>query len=252
MRKIYEIAKAELQTLFYSPVAWLIIVIFVFQISLIFSSVLETMVTTTMMGYQNSALTMKIFANPMGNGLLFQVQNYLYLYIPLLTMGLMSREFSSGSIKLLYSSPVTNAQIIFGKYICYPLTLIEDTGLIVRLSGRNAYMPTYLDGYLELQVENLKEDYKVWTTNNVVATNLLSNPELIEVLNSISPNDFLENVFLCINSNGLKIALNFNESVMEVPTEAPINGTPYQEYKAELDKVIQIIDIIEKSNCSNK
>ena len=141
---------------------------------------------------------------------------------------------------------------IFGKYICYPLTLIEDTGLIVRLSGRNAYMPTYLDGYLELQVENLKEDYKVWTTNNVVATNLLSNPELIEVLNSISPNDFLENVFLCINSNGLKIALNFNESVMEVPTEAPINGTPYQEYKAELDKVIQIIDIIEKSNCSNK
>lgn len=141
---------------------------------------------------------------------------------------------------------------IFGKYICYPLTLIEDTGLIVRLSGRNAYMPTFLDGYLELQVENLKEDYKVWTTNNVVATNLLSNPELIEVLNSISPNDFLENVFLCINSNGLKIALNFNESVMEVPTEAPINGTPYQEYKAELDKVIQIIDIIEKSNCSNK
>ena len=134
MRKIYEIAKAELQTLFYSPVAWLIIVIFVFQISLIFSSVLETMVTTTMMGYQNSALTMKIFANPMGNGLLFQVQNYLYLYIPLLTMGLMSREFSSGSIKLLYSSPVTNAQIIFGKYISmlvYALLLTFIVGVYV-------------------------------------------------------------------------------------------------------------------------
>lgn len=45
------------------------------------------------------------------------MQQYLYLYIPLLTMGLMSRELSSGSIKLLYSSPVTNTQIILGKYL---------------------------------------------------------------------------------------------------------------------------------------
>lgn len=42
--------------------------------------------------------------------------DYLYLYVPLLTMGLMSREFGSGSIKLLYSSPVSNAEIILGKY----------------------------------------------------------------------------------------------------------------------------------------
>lgn len=32
-------------------------------------------------------------------------------------MGLMSRELGSGSINLLYSSPVTNAQIILGKYL---------------------------------------------------------------------------------------------------------------------------------------
>ena len=51
----------------------------------------------------------------------------LYLYIPLLTMGLMSREYSSGSIKLLFSSPVTDSQIIFGKYLSvliYNLVLI--------------------------------------------------------------------------------------------------------------------------------
>ena len=29
----------------------------------------------------------------------------------------MSREYNSGSIKLLYSSPITNAQIIWGKFI---------------------------------------------------------------------------------------------------------------------------------------
>ncbi|HEU4471358.1 MAG TPA: Gldg family protein, partial [Flavisolibacter sp.] len=41
----------------------------------------------------------------------------LYLYLPLLTMGLMSRETSSGSIKLLLSSPVTIKEIILGKYL---------------------------------------------------------------------------------------------------------------------------------------
>ena len=116
MRKIYEVAKTELQTLFYSPIAWLIIIVFVFQISLSFTSALDLRVTQMMLGYRTPMLTQAIFANRIG-GLLFAVQNYLYLYIPLLTMGLMSRELSSGSINLLYSSPVTNSQIILGKYL---------------------------------------------------------------------------------------------------------------------------------------
>lgn len=50
-------------------------------------------------------------------GLLVSMVNNLYLYIPLITMGLMSRELSSGSIKFLYSSPITTTQIILGKYL---------------------------------------------------------------------------------------------------------------------------------------
>lgn len=53
------------------------------------------------------------FGTPLFPGVL----SYLYLYFPLLTMGLMSREFSSGSIKLLYSSPITSTQIVLGKYL---------------------------------------------------------------------------------------------------------------------------------------
>ena len=85
MRKIYEVAKAELQTLFYSPIAWLIIIVFIFQVSLLFTSALELRVTQMLLGYRTPMLTQAIFANPSG-GLLFEVQNYLYLYIPLLTM----------------------------------------------------------------------------------------------------------------------------------------------------------------------
>lgn len=45
------------------------------------------------------------------------IQETIYLYIPLLTMNLMSREYSSGSIKLLYSSPINSIQIITGKFV---------------------------------------------------------------------------------------------------------------------------------------
>ncbi len=63
---------------------------------------------------------------------------HLYLYIPLLTMGLMSREYSSGSIKLLYSSPVSSVQIIFGKFLSmmiYSLILVGDTLFVCRVHG---------------------------------------------------------------------------------------------------------------------
>lgn len=126
MRTIYKIAKTELQTLFYSPVAWLVIVIFIFQTGMTFTNMMDGLVRNQSLGYGVTAATFNIFANTWG-GVFPAVQGYLYLYIPLLTMGLMSREFGSGSIKLLYSSPVTNIQIILGKFLSmmiYGLVLV--------------------------------------------------------------------------------------------------------------------------------
>ena len=125
MKTIFKIAKTELQTLFYSPIAWLILIIFTFQCSMTFSGLIENFVRRESMGYGNWALTLGLYGG--WSGLFTAVQSYLYLYIPLLTMGLMSRELGSGSIKLLYSSPVTNTQIIMGKYLSmmvYALVLI--------------------------------------------------------------------------------------------------------------------------------
>ncbi|MBS7197488.1 MAG: Gldg family protein [Bacteroidales bacterium] len=114
MKTIYKIAKAELQTLFYSPIAWFILIVFAFQTAMMFSARLNELVANEVLGYGNYNITANLFG---GSGLFAVVQGYLYLYIPLLTMSLMSRELGSGAIKLLYSSPVTNAQIILGKYL---------------------------------------------------------------------------------------------------------------------------------------
>jgi ABC-2 type transport system permease protein len=137
MKMIYKIARAELQTLFYSPIAWLILIIFTIQASIGFTNAYGSLVDTQALGYRLSNITMRIFANPY-RGFFTIVQQYLYLYIPLLTMGLMSRELSSGSIKLLYSSPVTNGQIIFGKYlsmVIYSLLLMGTMLVFVIYSG---------------------------------------------------------------------------------------------------------------------
>lgn len=129
MRTIYKIAKAELQNLFYSPIAWLIIILFTFQTGMTITGVFANFARMKALGYELYDITADIFG---GRGSLFLVvQQYLYLYIPLLTMGLMSREFSSGSIKLYYSSPVTNVQLILGKYLSMMLYSLLLMGILV-------------------------------------------------------------------------------------------------------------------------
>ena len=112
MNMIYKIAKTELQMLFYSPVAWLVLIIFTFQSGMIFSGMIEMIEREQAMGYDPLFISSSLF-----NRLFYSVQDYLFLYIPLLTMGLVSRDLSGGTIKLLHSSPMTNTQIILGKFV---------------------------------------------------------------------------------------------------------------------------------------
>ena len=154
MKTIYKMARTELQTLFYSPIAWLILVVFTFQASLVFSNGLAGCVRNQELGYGLYNVTMNVFAG--WRGMFTAMQQYLYLYIPLLTMGLMSRELNSGSIKLLYSSPVTNTQIILGKYLSmmiYNLVLMCVFAvylIFAAITIKSADIPLILSGMLGL------------------------------------------------------------------------------------------------------
>ena len=152
MKTIFKIAKTELRDLFYSPIAWLILIIFTFQTGMLFGGTISEIVKGQSMGYASGNLTLGIFGGQ--RGLFVAVQSYLYLYIPLLTMGLMSRELGSGSIKLLYSSPITNAQIILGKYCSMLIYGLILTGvlLVYAIYGmctiENVDVPVILTGLL--------------------------------------------------------------------------------------------------------
>ena len=110
------IAKIELNTMFYSPVAWLLLLVFAVQVGYSFVEVLGGILDSADLGRTSWSVSQQVFGKSMSS-ILPGIQRYIYLYIPLVTMGLMSREYASGSIKLLYSSPIKNSSIILGKFL---------------------------------------------------------------------------------------------------------------------------------------
>lgn len=134
MKTIMRVAGTELRTLFYSPIAWFVLIVFLVQSGIVYFNLLEMFASQQEMGGIRarfiSNLMSRIFV---GKGALFSsIMQNLYLFIPLLTMGLISRETSSGTIRLLYSSPIKVRDIILGKYLAmmlYSLLLLAIVGL---------------------------------------------------------------------------------------------------------------------------
>ena len=136
IRQTFRVAKIELSSMFYSPVAWLVLIIFALLIGYDYANVFDSQLRAQSLGSGLWNVSSAIY-NSWMTGILKPILRNLYLYIPLITMGLMSREYQSGSIKLLYSSPVKNSSIIFGKYLammCYGAALMSIIGLNVLFS----------------------------------------------------------------------------------------------------------------------
>lgn len=157
MKVIFYIATNELRKLFYSPIAWFVMIIFAFQGAGAFTGVYGYFVhlkNANAQMYIND-VTYTMYASEM-MGLYNAVPPILYLFLPLVTMNAISREKGSGAIKLLYSSPVSNLQIILGKYValvvfCLVLTMeIFFFSLYGILTIPNVDVPTILCGLFGL------------------------------------------------------------------------------------------------------
>ncbi|MGY3211448.1 Gldg family protein [Mucilaginibacter sp. HD30] len=153
MKSIIDVARIELQKMFYSPIAWLILIAFALHTAVLFMLGVNYYINSKELGFPIENITYNLFADPNG-GLIPGLASTLYLYIPLVTMGLLSHEFSSGSINLLYSSPVTNLQIVSGKFLSMMIfnllmvMLIVPEVLFAVINIENFDYPTVLTGLL--------------------------------------------------------------------------------------------------------
>lgn len=158
MKKVIKIAKLELSNLFYSPIAWFVLIVFLFQAGFTFIHGTQDLLQSKNMSGKDDIfgfLTGYIYNNSQ-NSLFHVMLDKLFLYLPLLTMGLISKEVSNGTISLLYSSPLKVRQIVFGKFLAmvgYNLVLI---GVLV-LFGIAGFcfiphldIPLFLSGLLSI------------------------------------------------------------------------------------------------------
>jgi len=118
MRNVWAICKREIKSYFYSPIAYVVIVMFgviagwFFFTSMSFYSLLSFQsMQNPYIRYQLN-LTEMVIRPMFGN-----ISIIMLLMLPVVTMRLFSEEKKTGTIELLLTYPVSDLQALLGKYI---------------------------------------------------------------------------------------------------------------------------------------
>jgi gliding motility-associated transport system permease protein len=137
MRIFLTLLGKEVRALFYSPIAYIVIAVFLL-----------------LMGY---SFTLTLFLNKYATlvHIFFQSAGLLFLIIPIITMRAFAEERKTGTLELLLTAPVRESQVVLAKYVAsmaVVLTMIGLTGayaLVLGIFGTPDWGPIY-SGYLGL------------------------------------------------------------------------------------------------------
>src|SRR5512143_3059916 len=123
------IAKRELSSYFFSPIAYVAMILFLAACGVAFIDDFRP----------GQVVAMRT---------IFDWMVWLLVFIvPVLCMGLLAQEFATGTVETLMTAPVTDQQIVIGKFLCamgFLLALVLPTLLYVALMamyGKPDYGP---------------------------------------------------------------------------------------------------------------
>ena len=156
MKNIWAIFKKEIKTYFTSPIAYVVITVFLVLIGFFFYSLIWWFNSQSLQMAQNQYSYQQLNINQMVYSPLFQNMSIiLLLMIPLLTMRLFSEEKKINTDELLYTCPISINQIILGKYFASLFVLLAMlflTGIlsIFTFAYGNPELVPILNGYLGL------------------------------------------------------------------------------------------------------
>lgn len=114
VRQVSNTLSLELRYMFTSPVAWVMLIVFYCLVVVSLSEHLARFDNWQVMGLFRPVSQAAFDGD---GGLPASALNYLYLFVPLVTMGAISREKQSGSLLLVQSSPVGLWEMLLGKYL---------------------------------------------------------------------------------------------------------------------------------------
>ncbi|GAB4191305.1 MAG: ABC transporter permease subunit [Phycisphaeraceae bacterium] len=123
MQHTLAIAKRELSSLFFSPVAYVVLGVFGFGTALIFFTQFGPGAPAEMRGVFGSVAVLMIFL------------------VPAISMRLLSEEYRSGTIETLMTLPISDAQVVLGKWLGamgFLLTLMVPLVILTAVLAMNA------------------------------------------------------------------------------------------------------------------
>src|SRR6266850_5679259 len=163
MRNILAIVERELRAYFSSPIAYVVLTIFVFLSGIFFRSILSQVMQMALISQMQAQ---QLGPRPMdmpgmiSRGFLSTMSVILLFIMPMLTMALFSEEKKRGTIELLLTAPLTDLQVVLGKFFAaaaFYLILLVSTWIpmaVLYLYGSPASGPI-LTAYLGLLLYGL-------------------------------------------------------------------------------------------------
>ena len=123
LNTIARVAAKELRYLAFSPVGWILLAIFCVQTASSYLTSLNGHYEAFILGSGRDSFTHALYTSQFRTVYNDVIQN-IYLFIPLLTMAVFSRELQSGSVKLFLSAPLRSAEIVLGKFLAVAAYLL--------------------------------------------------------------------------------------------------------------------------------
>jgi len=138
--KVWPIFKKEMRLYFTSPVAYVVVTIFLLIAGYFFYSIFAFFTLASMQSAMNPAMARDLnVTDSVMRPLFSNVSVILLLLLPLLTMRLFAEERRSGTIELLLTFPVRDGAVLIGKYLAAFALYAVMLGLTVLYPGIVAY-----------------------------------------------------------------------------------------------------------------
>ena len=116
--RIWPIFKKEMRLYFTSPIAWVILTIFLFIAGYFFYSIFAFYTLASMQSMMNPAMGRDLnVTDSVLRPLFSNISVILLLLMPLVTMRLFAEERRSGTIELLLTYPVRDGAVLVAKYL---------------------------------------------------------------------------------------------------------------------------------------
>jgi len=181
VRNTLAIAAREVRTYFTSPLAYVVIGVFLLLSGYIFWASLVRFSELCLRFASNPYYSSQLNVNDMVVRPIFGTMGIIFLLLlPVVTMRLLAEERRTGTAELLFTCPVTSGQVVLGKFLgaaCLFLTMIGVTvtyPILIMNSGAAPDMKPTLAGYfgvllMGLSLLALGLLFSALTDNQVVA-----------------------------------------------------------------------------------